>query len=701
MKITRNIETEALGHRVFSTQIDNYDLSSKSRKRSIARLSHMAAREEPSLSITQELHNVFTPHLPPELWLQILMWAVRDEKDATIAGSHYTRRHSFLEFVPAHTHLPERLARYNSWLKWKASLTTVCSLFNVIAQEVLYEDVWITGSTDGRRLAERLGGSVAAKVSSFVEKETPRQGHKSWWTRFGSSKPKPKSPTFPVHRSSYTSTNDPHKPDPGRFIRRLRIETYSMDQCSPHDLLLILQHCPALLAFEDCRGIRRPIHPLIISASEVAPFAISPDTGGQEPDSGPVPLLTIDVLAQTILSRPLKRVTWTNYAHDGGNFDRGVRVYLQVLGPLLEKAGSDVEVLEIITSAGGMSMGSRESEDAWVVATPGGFDTGLQRMTSGGPPTLVKHLKLESESVVTRQFTSMNLHGLSSLIADLPPSTSVLLPCLESLKATLDNAIFFVLSSWSLPSLRNLSVVSPDFKYGLEGFRRFLEAHGDNLRQLELGHSAGELEEFWVTEQSSEFRRRSRIRLDVLCPNLKEFICNADAEWNWESPDWIAPHVLLPSHPGLELIGVRGLEKRFINDAAEFTRTDSEEEYPYFMLLQQFSSMLRTEAFPSLGRVRDLSWQSNKIRRTSRLRPGPKGFDRPSATFSFLRPSRLSPSHWAPRSTIVGKTVLSSHVLRFWDDVLKKCMERGVSVENHVGAVITSRDLVPICREQV
>ena len=706
VKITRHFEDEY--HRVFSSKFGNNDThsrQSKLRMRSIPCLSGASANEEVSLSIQQELPDVFTPRLPPELWLQIFTCAARDERDVTITGSHYTRSHSFLEAVPAHTHLPERLARYNSWLRWKASLTTVCSLFNAIAQEVLYEDVWITGSKDGRKLAERLGGSADTKMigtSRAVEKKASKQKQKPW-SRFVGSKTKAKqisiatsSHSPPVRRPSYSSFHDLQKQDPGCFIRRLRIETYAMDQCSPHDLLLILQHCPGLLIFEDCRSIRRPMHPLIITGSDVAPFDTDPDViGDKQPTT---PLLTTDILAQTILSRPLKRVTWTNYAHDGGNFDRGVRVYVQALGPLLEKAGSDLEVLEIITSAGGMSMGSMESESSWVIGSPAGSHTLSQGSTLGGPGPTVKS---EPESMITRQFLLM-APGLSTRMTDFrlssnPSEPSITLPSLESLKVTLDNATFAVLSTWSMPSLRNLSVVSPDFKFGLEGFRRFLEVHGDRIQQLELGHSNSEVEEFWVTEQSREFRPRSRIRLDVWCPNLKEFICNADAEWNWENPDWIAPHLLLPAHPGLEFIGVRGLEKRFVNDAAEFVRTSSTEEYPYFMLLQQFSSMLRVEAFPSLRCVRDLSWQSDKIRRTGRLHPrsttstdpGRLSSTRPlvsSPSFPFLRTNRLLTSR--PRAS--EKNVLSSsHVLRFWDEALEKCRRRGVSVENFLGIAVT------------
>ena len=48
--------------------------------------------------------------------------------------------------------------------------------------------------------------------------------------------------------------------------------------------------------------------------------------------------------------------------------------------------------------------------------------------------------------------------------------------------------------------------------------------------------------------------------------NLEEFICSADAEWNWQSLDWIALRVVLPTHPGLKFIGVGDMQKRIWDD---------------------------------------------------------------------------------------------------------------------------------------
>jgi len=149
------------------------------------------------------------------------------------------------------------------------------------------------------------------------------------------------------------------KVNPGRLIRRLRVETLAIDKCSPHDLLLILQHCPLLLVFEDCKSIRRLTHSLVITASEVSPH---------DDEHAVTPILTTDALAHTTLFRPLKRLTWTNYAHGGEIFERGVRLYTDVIGPLLEQVGQDLQVLGVISSSEGLGVGAREARRNWVVA---------------------------------------------------------------------------------------------------------------------------------------------------------------------------------------------------------------------------------------------------------------------------------------------------------------------------------------------
>ena len=213
----------------------------------------------------------------------------------------------------------------------------------------------------------------------------------------------------------------------------------------------------------------------------------------------------------------------------------------------------------------------------------------------------------------------------------------LVLPALRSLKVTLDNATFLVLATWDIPLLAHLSVLSSDFSYSLHpssgtspsGFAQFFITHGAKLTQLELGHSSATIEEHYLTTTAPAAAAGLSARainqaselggLANWCPNLEQFICSADAEWNWQNPDWIAPHVLLPSHPTIQLIGIRDLDKRLKDDmelALALGRGEEEGQgREFFMLLEQIGSIVRQEAFPSLRYIRDMSWESDLMRK--------------------------------------------------------------------------------------
>lgn len=228
----------------------------------------------------------------------------------------------------------------------------------------------------------------------------------------------------------------------------------------------------------------------------------------------------------------------------------------------------------------------------------------------------------------------------------------VSLPNLRSLKVSLDNVTFAVLAAWDMPQLTNLSVVSADYSYAGSGFSAFFEQHGPKIKQLELGHSSSLVEEY-VLARPQHAANPQTIRLAEWCPNLQEFICSADAEWHWQTPDWIAPHVLLPTHPTLEFIGIRDMDARLRNDAALPWATSTADDAPFFPLLEQLSSLLRKEAFPRLRYVRDLSEESHRMRSCH------------------------------PESRIVS----------FWGKVIKRCSARGVWLEDYSGVNVTLRAL--------
>ncbi|TFK47473.1 hypothetical protein OE88DRAFT_1636852 [Heliocybe sulcata] len=229
---------------------------------------------------------------------------------------------------------------------------------------------------------------------------------------------------------------------------------------------------------------------------------------------------------------------------------------------------------------------------------------------------------------------------------------AVSIPNLKALKVSLDNVTFAVLAKWDMPLLTNLSVVSADYSYAGPGFAAFFEQHGAKIRQLELGHSSSLVEEY-VLARPHHAASHQPIRLAEWCPNLREFICSADAEWHWQTPDWIAPHVLLPTHPTLEFIGIRDIDARLRNDAALPWATSTADDAPFFPLLEQMGSLLRKEAFPRLRYVRDLSEESHRMR--------------------ARRPE--------------------SRVVSFWGKVIKRCSVRGVWLEDYMGVNVTLRAL--------
>ncbi|KAL1741368.1 hypothetical protein HDZ31DRAFT_45588 [Schizophyllum fasciatum] len=291
------------------------------------------------------------------------------------------------------------------------------------------------------------------------------------------------------------------------------------------------------------------------------------DAGGQC-----TPEAVLDILA----SRQLTRLAWTTYAHP------------MPLAPALVRMSTTLRWLELQCL---------ENEDADEFGA------------------------LDEYGIPQHDVSAMN----GGMEAD-----AVCLAELQTLKLTLSNPTLKLLAAWRLPKLRNLSILASDFAYAGQGFGAFFESHGTRIRQLELGHSSAIIEEYWLSRgleagaPGGILRGREGL-LAGWCPNLKEFICSADAEWNWHDPDRIRPHTLLKAHPTLLFIGVRDIEKRLRDDLelaherrrgrrgpqgvevhsyAEQVGNDGEEVF--FRLLEQMQSLLRKGDFPALKFVRDM-----------------------------------------------------------------------------------------------
>ncbi|KAF9444702.1 hypothetical protein P691DRAFT_806964 [Macrolepiota fuliginosa MF-IS2] len=492
------------------------------------------------------------PTLPPEVWILILRFATDDAGALAGPHAHLHAPVSFLNADADSSDLLRRLTIYRRSLACKTALARVCKDWQWMSQELLYDFVWISRAAQAKALAA-------------------------------------------------TVSDNNHL---GAIIRRLHIETPTLERCDPAHLRTIIDHSPRLAAYSDYRSIRR------------------------QPHSSPDHLLSS-------LARPgnkLKRLSWTNYDYDRRDQSGCISFFLH-LSPALGMAASELDYLEL-------------SLCATDLVSPNVFQN----------------------SVVSAYTSSQG-------------SKPVHLPALRTLKLTLDNITFSVLSQWSMPALKNISVLSTDFSYTGSGFARFFQVHGANIVQLELGHSTGAIEEHYLTtpplSPHTHPHTRPSSNLASWCPNLREFICSADAEWHWQSPDWIAPHLLLPSHPNLQLIGIRDMNKRLLDDLDLYLVRHAERSTtpgtsgPFFRLAEQMRSLLRSEAFPNLQVVRDMSWESAFMRKCERM-PVPE------------HPLRFDVWDTLPDSVGEEKD-FGKALVSFWRAVKQRCAARGVCLQDWTG----------------
>jgi len=152
------------------------------------------------------------------------------------------------------------------------------------------------------------------------------------------------------------------------------------------------------------------------------------------------------------------------------------------------------------------------------------------------------------------------------------------------------------------------------------------------------------------------------------------------------------------------------------------------------MLLEQMGSLLRKEAFPMLGYIRDMSWRSDLMRKGVRSNPNIKISERrpesSSSVFSgtlnfgtslFVSATVLGPTsrngsqssaHIAswPTSTLPSQKYKRSKykhqpppelspetkkILRFWKAVLQRC-EGDVQIQNWCGKDLRMQDLLRV-----
>ena len=519
--------------------------------------------------------------------------------EASNGNDRHYDYHENIASLPFHI----RLENYASQLEWKASLTRICKDWNTWGQQFLWEDLWIASAKDGKVLAGLICGKrgqvhlrteqgqthggrmepgtypplsadalTTQRWGTHTEIEVSKEKHGFSLKRLRNrSVSKSSVTTTHIHIHPHTtSSSPPSRPkNIASYIKKLHIETPSMDRCCPSDLISILEKCENLEVFIDLRSVRSGFGFVDVGVGgewhrgrigvgkEYMPTDLE-RIPGSIPQGHLFPQSRIpssfDPILQTLLhstthQKPtLKHLTFTNYKYDPDDFAGGVWFWEDVVCGALNDAsqGSTLESLEVVMSTRGVGMDC-------------GY--GFARRNLGS-------------TLLNRRFEP---GLLTSLDFDINKNTpfSLTLPFLHSLRIPLTSPTLLVVATWSLPSLQSLSLVSIDFTgWRRMGFKKFMEVHGGGLISFEIvgGGESGE-EEGWITERengighptSSVHHQQQNLHLPSTSPLLKHFVCSTNAsEWNWETPDWIAPHVLMPEHFGVETIGVWGLEDKVV-----------------------------------------------------------------------------------------------------------------------------------------
>uniref|UniRef100_A0A0W0FAF3 F-box domain-containing protein n=1 Tax=Moniliophthora roreri TaxID=221103 RepID=A0A0W0FAF3_MONRR len=321
-----------------------------------------------------------------------------------------------------------------------------------------------------------------------------------------------------VHPSSYHHQNSLRRTTSsdqcGKHIRRLKIATSTLDRCDPADIRVILDYAANLECYEDHRSVRRNNEEEML-----------------DPRGSPEALLA--ALGRGGKSG-LRRLTWTCYGLDNG-----------LTG--LASLAANLEYLELSFSG---------ASSSYFTISPLASSSSTSIISNSG-------FSFTTTSITTTTTTTCT----TTITAE--PMPPLALPALKTLNVTFDNMLFLALSEWDMPHLTSMTI-NLSHHHTTPAFHTFFKAHGTKITHLELGY-APTPDSLIVSHQ--DFSPDSST-LYQLAPNLKEFICSAhtQTEWNWENPDWIAPHPLLTSHPELEYIGIRDLGREVRRVWSEVSR---------------------------------------------------------------------------------------------------------------------------------
>ncbi|KAK7021766.1 hypothetical protein VNI00_017277 [Paramarasmius palmivorus] len=528
------------------------------------------------------------PYLPPELWVLIIRYA------------------STLSYLPS----PEQDHEvYSHSVQEKLSFSLVSKRWSSYTAEALYEFIWITRARQAKSLALTLLCQVCA---------------------------------IPVlHPSSYHHQNSLRRTTGsdqcGRYIRRLKIATSTLDRRDPADIRVILDCAVNLESYEDRRSVRRN------SEQEMLDPQVSPEA-----------------LLAALGKNNVRRLSWTCYGL-GSSFSG------------LSSIAANLEYLELSFCG---------ASSAFFPLSP----------TTSSSSSIISSSEFSFTTTTTFMITNCTTTTVTT-----EPMLTLSLPTLRTLVITSDNSVFLTLSDWDMPQLSNLTI-NLGYHHTMPAFHTFFQAHGIKVTHLELGN-APTPDSLVVSDQHSP----SASTLYRLAPNLKEFICSAytQTEWNWENLDWVAPHPLLTSHPELEYIGIRDLGREF-GPGPQHVDPYSDDTSPFCMLLEQLSSLFSHTSFPKLKYIRDLSEDSDGLRRGKRsLYHGDKASiplvaqatgGRWSSLSSWRRPRHRHSQTFSTPVALVGVPG-DLRMTWFWGRILDRAGEQGVYIEDWRGLNVTRRDL--------
>lgn len=198
----------------------------------------------------------------------------------------------------------------------------------------------------------------------------------------------------------------------------------------------------------------------------------------------------------------------------------------------------------------------------------------------------VRHLlELELSNVSSRPF--------------LRPPNPVLLPHCESLRVPIQYDLLSYLTSCNLPRLQKLALGAMTLRGATHAIHRFSSPTGKSFASWNCGKDQ--------LQAYAQPGPHEAGHIANVSPNPTQLICTLDIPNHWDTlhPTWEYLHTLLPSHPNVELIGIRfdgDLWDEKYDGIGRSTIFDDDHAHAIWRV----RSLLMGRAFPKLRVLRDV-----------------------------------------------------------------------------------------------